>query len=208
MTGEQSSTSQLIRKGAFEVLLNEGLPHLSYDRVAQAAGVTRQLVRYYYPNAETLMLELCDDLAARYREILLDSVADKTGADRITVFFDFYFDLLDGQAKPRDDQVYDALLSLSAGSEPIKTNLRQQYQLLGQVLSHEIKQVHQGLPIESCEEIAYLLITLMYGHWKMVATLGMNPANNRVARQAMDRLIASYLAQPDATEGTSVFKNY
>lgn len=37
----------------------------------------------------------------------------------------------------------------------------------------------------------------MYGHWKMVASLGVSEAHNRVSRAAMDRLIRSY-AENDA----------
>jgi hypothetical protein len=33
----------------------------------------------------------------------------------------------------------------------------------------------------------------MYGHWKMVATLGFSEDYNRVTREAVDRLIASYV---------------
>lgn len=202
-----ASTADEIRNGAFAVLLSEGLPYLSYDRIAQEAGVTRQLVRYHFPDPETLMLDVCEHLAALYRDILINSMSQKSGADRLTVFFDFYFDLLEGTAKPRDDQVYDALFSLAAKSEPIRTHLREQYQLLGTVLSHELRQVHLSLSIESCEEIAYLLITIMYGHWKMVATLGMPETNNKVARRAIDRLLASYLIEPQAQPDTSVFKS-
>jgi AcrR family transcriptional regulator len=201
------SKADEIRDGAFAVLLSEGLPYLSYERVAQAAGVTRQLVRYHFPEPEALMLDICERLATSYREILIHGVSQKAGQNRLTVFFDFYFDLLDGAAKPRDDQVYDALFSLAAKSEPIQTNLREQYQLLGTVLSHELRQAHPSIPLESCEEIAYLLITIMYGHWKMVATLGMAEDNNRVARRAIDRLLASYLEEPEAQPDTSVFKS-
>lgn len=152
------------------------------------------------------MLEVCDALAAVYREHLIAETSDKVGPDRINTFFDFYFDLIDGTAKPRDDQVYDALFSLAAGSPAIRASLRQQYQLLGQVLSHEIKQVHQSIPLESCEEIAYLMISIMYGHWKMVATLGMNPANKRIARRAIDRLIDTYISDPDPVGEAGPFK--
>ncbi|MGC1504616.1 MAG: TetR/AcrR family transcriptional regulator [Sulfitobacter sp.] len=200
-------TANEIRDGAFAVLLSEGLPYLSYEKVAQASGVTRQLVRYHFPEPETLMLEICEQLATNYREIMIRSVSQDPTQNRLSVFFDFYFDLLEGAVKPRDDQVYDALFSLAAKSEPIRTNLREQYQLLGKVLSHELRLEHSSISIESCEEIAYLLITIMYGHWKMVATLGMAESNNRVARSAIDRLLASYLKEPTPQSVSSVFKD-
>jgi hypothetical protein len=32
----------------------------------------------------------------------------------------------------------------------------------------------------------------MYGHWKMVATLGLSPEHRRITRRSIDRIIASY----------------
>ncbi|MGY9050123.1 MAG: hypothetical protein ACKVKF_24600, partial [Rhodobacterales bacterium] len=49
-----------------------------------------------------------------------------------------------------------------------------------------------SLSRSACHEIGYLFVTLIYGHWKMVASLGFSENNNRVAREAVDRLIASY----------------
>lgn len=37
----------------------------------------------------------------------------------------------------------------------------------------------------------------MYGHWKMVASLGCSSGHNRIAREAMDRIISSYLDRYD-----------
>ena len=37
----------------------------------------------------------------------------------------------------------------------------------------------------------------MYGHWKMVATLGFSPSHNSVTRAAVDRLIESYVERWD-----------
>ncbi|MEM8577421.1 MAG: TetR/AcrR family transcriptional regulator, partial [Pseudomonadota bacterium] len=185
---DPSDTRADIRAAALRVLLAEGLPYLSNDRVAQEAGVTRQLVRYHFPEAEALMLAVAEDLAALYREALTTGMAGRAGPDRLS----FFFDVSDGAAKPADDQAYDALLSLAARSPAIRDNLRGGYQLLGQVISHEVRQAYPALPMASCEELAYLLVALMYGHWKMVASLGFVPENTRIARAAMDRLLASY----------------
>jgi len=205
MTSKKQSKSEDIVDGAFAVLLSEGLPPLSYDRIARAAGATRQLVRYHYPRPEDLMLALCDKMALRYMEDLTGGVAELAGADRLAFFFDYYFDLLEGTAKPRDDQVYDAMFSLSAGTPEIQGNLRGQYTLLGQTLTHEIKSCYPDIPLPSCGEISYLFVTIMYGHWKMVATLGLSEEHKHVARQAIDRIISSYLAKPEPIEGVTLW---
>lgn len=181
-----------IVSGAFSVLLKNGLPMLSYDLIAQESGVSRQLVRYYFADPEDLMIALCDHLAALYREALIQGVLARQQDNRLEFFFDFYFDLVEGTAKPRDDQVYDAVMSLAAGNPTVRDNLRGQYSLLGQVVSHEIHLRYPQIGREGADELSYLFVCLMYGHWKMVASLGLSEDHKHITRQALDRLIQTY----------------
>lgn len=191
MDARQGKRARIV-EAAFAVLMKSGLPPLSFDAIANEAGVSRQLVRYYFESAEDLMVELCDRLADSYRQALIDNAARLDDSNRLEMFLDFYFDILDGAPKPKDDQAYDAMMSLATGSARIRTNLRGQYTLLGQVLAHEFRVANPGLSLRACEELSYLFVCLMYGHWKMVATLGVSTSHNRVTRAAMDRLIRDY----------------
>ncbi len=184
-----------IQQGAFDALRKFGLPHLSYDIIANEAGATRQLVRYHYPDPEELMHDLCDLMAEYYRDALISTAGQLSGPARVDAFLDFYFDLLDGKAKPRDDQVYDAMFSLAAGSDGLRNTLAGQYTLVGQVLSHEFSVQYPDLDQQSAEELSFLFVALMYGHWKMVSSLGFSDNHNRLTRSAMDRLIRSYCAE-------------
>lgn len=148
------------------------------------------------------MLRLCDHLAEVYREVLIGSLSKRADTERVDVFLDFYFDLIEGTPKPRDDQIYDALMSLSAKSDRVRTALRDQYTLLGQVLTHELRQQYPEIPLPACEEIAYLVVVVMYGHWKMVASLGFSESHGRVSRRAIDRIIASYRIDSREVPGT------
>lgn len=186
---------QQIIRGAFDALQQNGLPHLSYDAIAESAGLTRQLVRYHYPNPENLMLDVCDMLAALYREALITTAGQLEGPARVDAFLDFYFDMLDGKSKPRDDKVYDAMLSLAAGSAAVQVKLADQYRLIGQVLSHEFAVQYPDLDHQAAEELSWLFVCLMYGHWKMVASLGYDESHRVVSRGAMDRLIRSYCGE-------------
>jgi hypothetical protein len=94
--------------------------------------------------------------------------------------------------KPRDDQAYDAAMAYAARSERIRTNLRGQYTLLGQVLQLEVKMQFPELSMQDCAEIGYLFVCIMYGHWKLVASLGVSDDHRLISRRAIDRLIASY----------------
>lgn len=182
-----------ILQGAFEALREHGLPTLSYDQIAEASGTTRQLVRYHFTDPEELMLGVCELLAVAYREALLELAGKMQSAARVDVFLDFYFDLLEGTAKPRDDQIYDAMFSLATGSEKLRAALGGQYRLIGQVLSHEFAVQYPELDQQAADELSYLFVCLMYGHWKMVASLGHDEAHKHVSRQAMERLIRSYV---------------
>jgi len=190
-TSGQDRRQQIVQ-GAFAALQARGLPHLSYDAVAERAGLTRQLVRYHYPEPEALMLDLCDMMAGIYRDVLIATAGSQQGPARVDAFLDFYFDMLDGTLKPRDDRVYDAMMSLSAGSPAVRERLSGQYRLIGQVLSHEFGVQYPALDQKAAEELSWLFVCLMYGHWKMVASLGFDPSHRVISRRAMDRLIRSY----------------
>jgi hypothetical protein len=49
---------------------------------------------------------------------------------------------------------------------------------------------------QDANQLSYLFVCLMYGHWKMVASLGFSEEHKFVTRTAIDRLIASYAARP------------
>ncbi|MAY87443.1 MAG: TetR family transcriptional regulator [Pseudooceanicola sp.] len=185
-----------IIQGAYDTLRKNGLPHLSYDSIAAETGLTRQLIRYHFSSHEDLMLEVCDLVAAVYREALISTAGQLKGPARVDAFLDFYFDLLDAKRKPRDDQVYDAMLSLATKSRPIRENLANQYRLVGQVLSHEFSVQFPDLTAQAAEELSFLFVSLMYGHWKMVASLGFSEDHRHITRQAIDRLIRSYCDMP------------
>lgn len=189
---KEDNREQDILAGAFSVLMKNGLPMLSYNSIAREADVSRQLIRYYYSEPEDLMVALCDYLALLYRDGLVNGILEVQPENRLKFFFDFYFDLLEDAPKPRDDQVYDAMMSLAAGHGELRTNLRGQYSLLGQVVAHEIHLKHPDIGREGADQVSYLFVCLMYGHWKMVASLGLAEDHKYVTRQAMDRLIESY----------------
>ncbi len=205
--GNAARTRQSILDGAFDALVEGGLPNLSFDRIARASGTSRQLVRYHFPDADTLMIELCDRLAATYRDALLEGIASlPPDAPRLGVFLDFYFDVLEGRRKPKDEQVYDALMSRAAGSAKVRDRLRDQYSLLGQIVTNELVLAHPSLEAERASEISWLFVALVYGHWRLVSTLGFSPSHRKVTREAVDRLIASYLSDPGTPRGVKVWE--
>jgi len=201
-----SDTKTHIIQAAFDALKSDGLPCLSYDRIAKSAQVSRQVVRYHFRDPDDLMVSLCDHMAAVYRDILIENAKSLTGPVRIEMFLDFYFGTLRGDGKPEDDQVYDAMMSRATASEAVRTSLRGQYGLLGHVLSQEFQVAFPNLSQQAANELSFTFVSLMYGHWKMVASLGFGAHHNRVNRDAMARLIEATVAANNATApGTPIW---
>jgi AcrR family transcriptional regulator len=192
-----------IVQAAIAAIGRSGLPMPPYDQIAGEADMSRQLVRHYFPEPEELMLAVCDALAASYRQLLMQGIIQIGATERLPLFLDFYFDFLAGRgmAKPKDDQVYDAVFALAASSPAIRENLKAQYTELQSVVSHEVQISHPTLSQRACREIGFLFVSLMYGHWKMVASLGFSDSHNAVTRTAMDRIIASYVERYDDPDG-------
>lgn len=183
-----------IVQATFAALKKNGLPLPSYDQIAREAGMSRQLIRHYFPNPEDLMIALCDALAMAYRECLMRGILKANNTERLSMFLDFYFGFLSDQGldKPADDAVYDAVFALATGSERIRRALYEQYNILQYTIAHEVQISNPTLNQKACREIGFLFVSLMYGHWKMVATLGFDKAYNHVTRAALDRIIRSY----------------
>lgn len=190
-----------ILNAAFRALSEHGLPHLSYDAIAKEADLSRQVVRYHFKDADTLMVALADHLALGYRDNLVAAVTEAQDEPRLTLFIDYFLDIRPDIPKPKDDHVFDALFALATSSEPVRNTLRSQYMLLGQVLAYEFMLQYPNLPPQAAEELSFLSISLMEGHWKMVATLGFSQEHRLLARQAIERLIQSYVDNPTETEG-------
>ena len=180
-----------------EAIAAQGIALPSYDHVAREGDMSRQLVRHYYRDPEEMALDLCEHLAASYRDHLMRGILHAPPEHRLTVFLDFYFGQLEdkGLPKPADDAVYDALFAYANASERVRECLRDQYVELRLALANEILLTYPDMSQKACRELAYLVVTQMYGHWKMRASLGMKDADSGVARRAIDRLIASYVRQ-------------
>ncbi|MEO1542173.1 MAG: TetR/AcrR family transcriptional regulator [Pseudomonadota bacterium] len=170
-----------------------------YDKIATEADMSRQLVRHYFSDPEELMVAVCDALAAEYKRRLAEGILAAKSTERLDLFLDFYFGLVTttGHSKPVDDTIYDAMMALAATHPRVKQNLTDGYGLLRLTVAHEIQISHSDLPQRACEELAHLFVALMYGHWKMAVSLDVSPDMNFAAREAMDRLITSYVERYD-----------
>gem|GEM_PF-6584667 len=164
----------------------------TFGQLAEGGAASRQLLRYHCEEPTDMLLGVCDCIADAYRMALVNGVEGLEGQKRLIFILDFYFDLVEEHPKPRDDLAYDAMMAYAARAPRVRAALLEQYSLLGQVLALEIKMAHPQLTLEHCAEISFLFTCLMYGHWKMVASLGLSEAHKHITRRAVDRIIMLY----------------
>ena len=186
-----------ILTAASELLRRQGIQALSFENVAQEADLSRQLVRYYFQDLDALICELCDFLAKGYRDSLIAGVVTVGQVERLDFFLDFFFDLAADHRMPANLEVYDSLVAYSVGSKALKDRMCGQYGVLGQVMVHELAIAHPELDKAACEELSFLFVSMMHSHWSFVASLGYSRAHSLLTRRAMDRLIASYVAEAE-----------
>lgn len=197
-----------ILQAALVLLRDQGLQSLSFVNLARASGLSRQLVRYYFPDLDSLVAALCDHLATVYRDILISGVVDLAQVERLDFFLDFFFGLSEGYPMPKNLEVYDAMVAYAVGSPVLRNRMRVQYKTLGDVMTHELAIAHPELDGRACEELSYLFVSMMHAHWSFVASLGHSRGHGQLTRRAISRLIHSYLADqapvPDLTKPWSV----
>lgn len=192
--GDQSQDRKThILKATTKILNEKGLQGLSFESVANEAGLSRQLVRYYFSDLDMLVSELCDYLGNVYREMIVAGIVEVGQVERLRFFLDFLFDLAEEYRMPANLEAYDAMVAYAVGSNQVKERLCAQYKTLGQVIAQELAIAHPELDGPSCEELSFLFVSMMHAHWSFVASLGFSRQHSRVTRKAIDRLIASYI---------------
>lgn len=196
-TRDQSQVKKAeILAAASNLLKDRGVQALSFENVANEAGLSRQLVRYYYASIDVLIVDLCDHLANAYRDMLVAGIVQVGQVERLKFFLDFFFDLSEEHPMPVNLEAYDAMIAYSVGSAALKDRMCGHYKTLGQVIVHELAIAHPELDGPSCEELSFLFVSMMHAHWSFVASLGFSRQHSKVTRKAIDRLIASYISDP------------
>jgi len=188
-----------ILKATTKILNTRGLQGLSFESVANEAGLSRQLIRYYFSDLDMLISEMCDYLGNTYREMLVAGIVEVGQVERLRFFMDFLFDLTDEHRMPANLEAYDAMVAYAVGSDQVRERLCGQYKTLGQVIAQELAIAHAELDGPSCEELSFLFVSMMHAHWSFVASLRFSRQHSRVTRKAIDRLIASYISDAPAS---------
>lgn len=195
LSNDKHRPSEIVR-AATQVFVKHGLTPLSYELIANEAGTSQQTIRRYYPDPQDLALDLCHQLSVWFDEDLQKSLRPMRKAERLEQLLNFYLDLPSRLIQPnrRDDQIINALVALSAKSEDIQEELRMHYLSMQERIAKAIKGAHADIKPKQCSVLGFQIVCLIYGHWKMVSSLGFPADRNRVTRAAIDRLIAAQAA--------------
>ncbi|KFI30669.1 TetR family transcriptional regulator [Haematobacter massiliensis] len=185
---------QEIVASAVSVIQQEGLPFPSYDAVAREAGMSRQLVRHYFPDAESLIGAVSHAISDVQRDKVAAGFA-RGDESRLGVLFDYHLGLLDEGDQPRGElqQVEDALVVLAARVPDLRETLVERQHELRQAIVSATAESYPSLTPAACEEIAFVFVSLVHGHWRMVRSFGFDRVGSLHARAAMDRLLRAHL---------------
>lgn len=183
-----------IVRAATQVFIKHGVTPLSYELIATEAGTTQNIIRSFYPDPQDLAIDLCNQLSVRFDERLDLELRTIRKAERLDHLLNFYLDLPSRLNKPerRDDQIITALMALSAKSEDIQQELRNYYQSMQERIAKTIKASFANIKPRHCSDLSFQIVCLIYGHWKMVASLKFSQQQNLIARAAIDRLIVGF----------------
>lgn len=193
-SSEATAKRAQIFQAATVLLARDGLQALSFEGVAQESGISRQLIRYYFADIESLMVGLAEHCGRAYQDMLVAGIVEIDQVKRLDFFLDFFFDFDPDHPMPENLEAYDALIAFSVGSETLRGRMCDQYKTLGQVIIHELAITHPELEAHACEEISFVFVSMMHAHWSFVASLGHSRAHGHLARQAIGRIIDSYVA--------------
>jgi AcrR family transcriptional regulator len=193
---QTSDKKAKILDAAAVLLSKKGVQSFSFENVAYEAGLSRQLVRYYYSDLDTLIADLCEHLGKAYQDILVAGIVDIQKVGRLKFFLDFFFDVAEGHPMPDTLSAYDAMVAYAVGSPELRDRMCDRYKTLGQVVMHELAIAYPELEGAACEELSFMFVSMMHAHWSFVASLGYSRQHSLLARKAFDRLIESYRNDP------------
>jgi len=177
-----------ILAAALSVLRKNGLPPLSHTSVSEMGDVSRQLVRYYFNTTDEMMFALCSETGDTFQERLERALEDVPGKAKLDALLDFLCSAQWGE----NYAAYDAFVSLAAGSPQIRANLRGQFAVIGNVVSRELRAAYPDLDEQWADELSYIVVSQVHGHWRMVGALGFDAAHVGITRKSLRNAIDAY----------------
>jgi AcrR family transcriptional regulator len=186
---------------AFEdCVLKYGLEGSSLERIAQQAGVRRNLIRHYFGNKDDLTEALIADIIERTiaeSQDLAGAADERAGAEALA-------DYLTGPrfADKRDDALVDALMAASHRDAGLRAQLRRKYRAFQRAIEQQLRTSFPAATTDDIRVTAYGLMCLAVGSASMhdiEFPAGMRSYARQSAVQLIDSLRRSSAATRVAT---------
>ena len=155
---------QILR--AFEdCVLKYGLEGSSLERIAEQAGVRRNLIRHYFGNRADLTEALIVGIIERTiadSEDLADVAGEQAGAEALARY-------LTGSrfADKRDDALVDALMAASHRDAGLRAQLRRKYEAFHRAIEEQLRPSFPAATADDLRTTAYGLMCLAVGSASM-----------------------------------------
>jgi AcrR family transcriptional regulator len=155
---------QILR--AFEdCVLNYGLEGSSLERIAQQAGVRRNLIRHYFGNKADLTEALIAGIIERTiadSQNLARAAGERAGAEALARYL-----TSSRFADKRDDALVDALMAASHRDARLRAQLRRKYQAFHRAIEQQLRSSFPAATTDDIRATAYGLMCLAVGSASM-----------------------------------------
>ena len=178
---------QILR--AFEdCVLKYGLEGSSLQRIAQQAGVRRNLIRHYFGNKDDLAEALVAGIIERTiaeSQTLANADGEQAGAEALVGY-------LTGSrfADKRDDALIDALMAASHRDAGLRAQLRRKYRAFQRAIEQQLRSSFPAATADEVRATAYSLMCLAVGSASM-HDIEFPDSKRSYARQSAIQLIDS-----------------
>ena len=174
---------------AFEVcVMDLGLDRSSLDRIAERAGMNRQLVLHYFGSRAGVVEAAVARMVTEYRERMATRLADFDEDERLEAIVAWMF--LGDFCEPRSEILLGEIKAHAQRSTEFADLLRAAYGELEGTLCELFAKELPGAPARQRRETAFSLIALCFGAGDLLS-LGFPRTRRQAAYRAAEALIAT-----------------
>lgn len=182
---------------AFEAcLLRYGLENSTLERIAQRAGVKRQIIRHYFGNRDALVEALVGRILATYGEGYQKALEMPVPGDRLERLLGFFIHPEPG-LEAHTDRLMNALIVASEYDSGTRARVQNVYQSVTDAIALELQHRYPVLDEQTCRGTAYSLLALIFGN-SVLLSLGFPARRAEDARAAAVRELEHLAAMAGA----------
>jgi AcrR family transcriptional regulator len=177
-----------ILDGVETCIIKHGLKNVTFERIAEEAGVQPSLIPHYFGSKQAVMSAAVERTLDNVITLVDEMVGESEGPDVLKMLLDLVFS--GALTIPQIGQMADELIAVSYFDEDTRVRLVDMYKHLNQLAVDAVRQAYPEVPHEHADAVAYGLLLISDAN-NTFACIGFEPDYNERARYAAERLIAS-----------------